>query len=89
MRGFARIFFLLSLNFKLSQDNRCACTQGDYRAKFVLFEQRYGVAFDVIFGARLAPLEAAGLLERVDGWLRLSARGRLLGNEVFERVLPD
>ncbi len=54
-----------------------------------LFERRYGVPFDAVFGARLAPLEAAGLLERVEGWLRLSERGRLLGNEVFERLLPE
>jgi oxygen-independent coproporphyrinogen-3 oxidase len=54
-----------------------------------LFARRYGVAFDAVFGARLAPLEAAGLLERAAGRLRLSARGRLLGNEVFERLLPE
>lgn len=54
-----------------------------------LFERRYGVAFDAVFGARLAPLEAAGLLERAAEWLRLSERGRLLGNEVFERLLPE
>jgi oxygen-independent coproporphyrinogen-3 oxidase len=28
-------------------------------------------------------------LEYEDGWLRLSKRGRLLGNEVFLRLLPD
>ncbi|HEY7123190.1 MAG TPA: radical SAM family heme chaperone HemW, partial [Ktedonobacterales bacterium] len=54
-----------------------------------LFARRYGIAFDTLFGTRLAPLEAAGLLERVDGRIRLSERGRLLGNEVFERLLPD
>jgi oxygen-independent coproporphyrinogen-3 oxidase len=29
-----------------------------------------------------------GLLERLDGRLRLTARGRLLANEVFVRLLP-
>jgi oxygen-independent coproporphyrinogen-3 oxidase len=54
-----------------------------------LFERRYGVSFEQVFGARLAPVEAAGLLERVDGVVRLSEQGRLLGNEVFLRLLPE
>lgn len=54
-----------------------------------LFERRYGIAFDTVFAERLALVEAAGLLERVDGWIRLSERGLLLGNEVFERLLPE
>ncbi len=54
-----------------------------------LFERRYGHSFDAVFAGRLALVEAAGLLERVDGRVRLSERGRLLGNEVFERLLPE
>ncbi|HEU5367997.1 MAG TPA: radical SAM family heme chaperone HemW [Ktedonobacterales bacterium] len=54
-----------------------------------LFEQRYGKPFEQVFGERLAPIEAAGLLERSDGMIRLSEQGRLLGNEVFIRLLPD
>ena len=54
-----------------------------------LFEKRYGIAFDAVFAERLALVEAAGLLERVDGRVRLSERGLLLGNEVFERLLPE
>lgn len=54
-----------------------------------LFERRYGVSFERAFGARLSPVEAAGLLEQVDGVVRLSEQGRLLGNEVFLRLLPD
>mgnify|MGYP001483032505 CR=1 FL=1 len=57
------------------------------------FRARYGRDFDAVFSGRLARVTAAGLLERneaTDGWwLRLTARGRLLGNEVFERLLPD
>jgi oxygen-independent coproporphyrinogen-3 oxidase len=34
-------------------------------------------------------VEEAGLLEHEQDWLRLSKRGRLLGNEVFLRLLPD
>ncbi len=54
-----------------------------------LFERRYGRSFDAVFAGRLALVEAAGLLERVDGRVRLSERGLLLGNEVFERLLPE
>jgi len=34
-----------------------------------------------------ASLYGFGLLEQIDGWIRLTARGRLLGNEVFERFI--
>src|SRR6266566_2837689 len=47
------------------------------------FEQRFGVSFTHFAGQRLRPVEEAGLLEQKEGWLRLSKRGRLLGNEVF------
>jgi oxygen-independent coproporphyrinogen-3 oxidase len=54
------------------------------------FEERFSIPFAAFAGERLRPVEAAGLLEYADGeWLRLSKRGRLLGNEVFMRLLPD
>ncbi|HEV2457992.1 MAG TPA: radical SAM family heme chaperone HemW, partial [Ktedonobacterales bacterium] len=53
------------------------------------FARRYGYTFDAVFGSRLAAVRSAGLLEEVDGLLRLTARGRLLGNEVFVCLLPD
>lgn len=53
------------------------------------FEQRFGVPFTQFVGNRLHDVEQADLLEYQDGWLRLSQRGRLLGNEVFLRLLPD
>ena len=53
------------------------------------FEERFGQSFDHFVGARLNPVEEADLLIREHGWLRLSERGRLLGNEVFFRLLPD
>jgi oxygen-independent coproporphyrinogen-3 oxidase len=53
------------------------------------FERRFGIAFGQYAGDRLHPVEEAGLLERDGHWLRLSKRGRLLGNEVFYRLLPD
>ncbi len=53
------------------------------------FEQRFGVPFTQFVGDRLRVVEDAGLLEYEENWLRLSTRGRLLGNEVFMRLLPD
>ena len=53
------------------------------------FERRFGVSFDSVFGERLAPVAEYGLVERVDGRIRLTERGLLLGNEVFERLLPE
>ena len=53
------------------------------------FAERFGVTFVHFVGERLDTVTKAGLLECADGWLRLSKRGRLLGNEVFLRLLPD
>ena len=53
------------------------------------FEQRFAQPFAQFVGNRLRIVEEAGLLEQENGWLRLSQRGRLLGNEVFLRLLPD
>src|SRR6266699_7179397 len=53
------------------------------------FEQRFAIPFAQFAGDRLHMVEEAGLLERETEWLRLSKRGRLLGNEVFLRLLPD
>jgi oxygen-independent coproporphyrinogen-3 oxidase len=53
------------------------------------FEKRFAEPFARFVGDRLRVVENAGLLEYEDDWLRLSKRGRLLGNEVFLRLLPD
>jgi oxygen-independent coproporphyrinogen-3 oxidase len=53
------------------------------------FEQRFSLPFARFVGDRLQLVEEAGLLEHENGWLRLSKKGRLLGNEVFLRLLPD
>ncbi len=53
------------------------------------FEERFGQPFSTFVGDRLHLVDEAGLLDQSDGWLRLSKRGRLLGNEVFLRLLPD
>ena len=58
------------------------------------FEQRYGVGLEAAYGPALAEMTEAGLLERANpdghgGAVRLTARGRLLANEVFVQLLPD
>ncbi len=53
------------------------------------FEERFAEPFTQFVGTRLHCVEAAGLLEHDHEWIRLSKRGRLLGNEVFLRLLPD
>lgn len=53
------------------------------------FAQRFSQPFAQFVENRLRPVEEAGLLEQEQDWLRLSKRGRLLGNEVFLRLLPD
>ncbi len=53
------------------------------------FAARYGQTFVSVFGERLTDVVALGLLEVTDAVARLTPRGMLLGNEVFERLLPD
>ncbi len=53
------------------------------------FRRRFGQELMSVYGAQVEELEALGLLERGDGCLRLTANGRLLGNEAFQRFLPD
>jgi oxygen-independent coproporphyrinogen-3 oxidase len=48
---------------------------------------RYGPERVAEFEGAIAGLVDDGLLERLDGRLRLTARGRLLSNEAFERFL--
>jgi oxygen-independent coproporphyrinogen-3 oxidase len=53
------------------------------------FRRRFGVGLPSVYGPAVAELTALGLLERANGRLRLTPKGRLLGNEAFERFLPD
>lgn len=53
------------------------------------FERRFGESFSQFVGDRLHVVDEAGLLEQEQDWIRLSTHGRLLGNEVFLRLLPD
>ena len=53
------------------------------------FRRRFGQELMSVYGAQVEELEALGLLEQANGCLRLTAHGRLLGNEAFQRFLPD
>ncbi|TEU17615.1 MAG: coproporphyrinogen III oxidase family protein [Anaerolineales bacterium] len=53
------------------------------------FRGRFGRELVDVYSGEVREMEQAGLLE-VDGErVRLTARGRLLGNEVFQRFLPE
>jgi oxygen-independent coproporphyrinogen-3 oxidase len=49
---------------------------------------RFGINFTDCYHKPLEEMTELGLLEMEDDNLRLTARGRLLGNEVFQRFLP-
>ena len=51
------------------------------------FERRFGHEFETVFGHGLSTVRAAGLLDDTETHVRLSKRGRLLANEVFECLL--
>jgi oxygen-independent coproporphyrinogen-3 oxidase len=53
------------------------------------FDERFGVALDAIFGATLTQCHEWGLIDDDGERVRLTPRGRLLSNEVFQRLLPD
>jgi oxygen-independent coproporphyrinogen-3 oxidase len=53
------------------------------------FERRFGTGVEEAYGDVIAEMTSLGLLERADGRLRLTERGRYLANEVFVRLLPE
>jgi oxygen-independent coproporphyrinogen-3 oxidase len=60
--------------------------EGITRARFA---QRFGVTLDEIFGTTLKQCAKWELLDDDGECVRLTQRGRLLSNEVFQRLLPD
>ncbi len=52
------------------------------------FAQRFNQPLEEVYGAEIEALVQIGLLEITPDCLRLTPRGRLLGNEVFQRFLP-
>jgi oxygen-independent coproporphyrinogen-3 oxidase len=53
------------------------------------FQQRFGVDLVNVFGREIQKLETIGLLEWAGDTLRLTQRGRLLGNQVFMEFVGD
>lgn len=51
------------------------------------FAARCGLSLDEAYGEALAELAGQGLVERAGGRVRLTPRGRMLGNRVFERFV--
>ncbi len=51
------------------------------------FNQQFDASLDDYFGDEIRELSASGLVERTDDRVRLTCKGRLLGNEVFERFI--
>ena len=51
--------------------------------------ERYGPEAATLFREQIAELREMGLIEICDGATRLTARGRLLSNEVFEKFIID
>jgi oxygen-independent coproporphyrinogen-3 oxidase len=60
--------------------------EGVARARF---QERFGVELDQVYGATIEKLVAQGLLEPDAERIRLTPRGRLLGNRVFVEFLPN
>jgi len=56
--------------------------------EFEGFKRRFGRDLSSLYGPQLGELVISGLLEVNGRGIRLTPRGRLLGNEVFERFLP-
>jgi oxygen-independent coproporphyrinogen-3 oxidase len=56
---------------------------------FERFRRRFGVDLEQRFASQLADLSQLGLIQAEGGRVTLTARGRLLGNQVFLRFLPD
>jgi oxygen-independent coproporphyrinogen-3 oxidase len=51
------------------------------------FRDRCGAELDQVYGVELTDLVGLGLLERDERGVRLTERGRMLGNQVFERFV--
>jgi oxygen-independent coproporphyrinogen-3 oxidase len=57
---------------------------GISRAEFL---RRFALPIEAVFKSELDDLHRTGLLESVGEWVRLTSRGRLLGNEAFARFV--
>jgi oxygen-independent coproporphyrinogen-3 oxidase len=57
--------------------------------EYEAFRHRFGRDLSSLYASQIRELVAWGLLEANGRGVRLTPRGRLLGNEVFERFLPE
>ena len=59
-----------------------------YGVSLTQFAQRFGDDISSVYGDELSDLTELGLISRDEAMVRLTERGRLLGNQVFLRFLP-
>ena len=53
------------------------------------FEERFGIGMDIVFPKEISRLLGLELIEVTDDAVRLTERGRLLGNEVFAEFIGE
>jgi oxygen-independent coproporphyrinogen-3 oxidase len=53
------------------------------------FEHRFGKAAEDVFGTEIQKLENAELIEKNDSFIRLTKRGRMVGNQAFMHFVGD
>ncbi len=61
-------------------------TEGVSKKRFL---ERFGVPLEAVYGAELEKLKAEGLLQEIDGFVRLTERGTDVSNYVFVAFLKD
>ncbi|MBE7119723.1 radical SAM family heme chaperone HemW [Bacillus cereus] len=55
----------------------------------IAFQKKFNMEMDQVFAKQLQSNQEQGLLEERDGYVRLTRKGKLLGNEVFQSFLID
>ena len=55
----------------------------------ILFQKKFNMEMNQVFAKQLQKNQEQGLLEEKDGYVRLTRKGKLLGNEVFQSFLID
>ncbi|CUB51497.1 Oxygen-independent coproporphyrinogen-III oxidase 1 [Bacillus subtilis] len=55
----------------------------------IAFQKKFNMEMNQVFAKQLQNNQEQGLLEESDGYVRLTRKGKLLGNEVFQSFLID
>ena len=77
---------------------RCSCGDGERKngrrvvlrtpktkgVSKIAFQKKFNMEMDQVFAKQLQNNQEQGLLEESDGYVRLTRKGKLLGNEVFQ-----